>query len=183
MNDLRAVNRVTSGDETAMNRLIDKYAKLIWSIAATILSGVGSVQDVEECVADTFIHLWAHPQQFDEKRGKLKTYLCIIARSKATDRYRKLSRQSAVPLDEAIMGTLDITDAMLTDDTKRALSAAVDSLEEPSREIVLRRYYYGQKPKAIAFALDMSVKQVENSLYRSKRNLRQLLTNKEGVRT
>jgi len=39
----------------------------------------------------------------------------------------------------------------------------------------VRRYYYGQKPKEIALALNMSVKQVDNRLYQTKRRLRQVL--------
>jgi len=55
------------------------------------------------------------------------------------------------------------------------LIAAVNALGEPDREILVRRYYYGQKPKEIALALNMSVKQVDNRLYQTKRRLRQVL--------
>lgn len=51
------------------------------------------------------------------------------------------------------------------------------ALEEPDREILLRRYYYDQKPREIAMALDMPVKHVENHLYRTKRRLRETLIN------
>jgi DNA-directed RNA polymerase specialized sigma24 family protein len=39
----------------------------------------------------------------------------------------------------------------------------------------LRRYYYQQKPKDIAVAVDLSVKQVENRLFRAKQSLRKQL--------
>ena len=178
MNDLQTISAIASADGAVMNHIIDQYSKLMWSIAGTILTSVGTTQDIEECVADTFIYLWEHPKKFNAKRGKLKTFLCIVARSKATDRYRKLSRQSTASLDDdVLMSTLDITNDVLSDDTKRSLISAIQLLEEPSKEIILRRYYYEQKPKEIAFALDMPVKQVENQLYRTKLKLRQLLTN------
>ena len=53
--------------------------------------------------------------------------------------------------------------------------AAVKALDEPNREILIRRYYYDQKPRQIALALGLTVKQVDNSLYRSKCLLRQAL--------
>lgn len=172
------MSKVASGDGAAMNHVIDRFSKLMWSIVSTILTSVGTTQDIEECVADTFIYLWEHPEKFDPKRGKLKTFLCIVARSKAMDRYRKLARQSTTSLDDDVLiSTLDITNDVMSDDTKRTLIAAIKSLEEPSKEIILRRYYYEQKPKEIAFALDMPVKQVENQLYRTKIKLRELLTN------
>ena len=51
----------------------------------------------------------------------------------------------------------------------------MNALGEPGREILVRRYYFNQKPRQIALALGMTVKQVDNSLYRSKRQLRQTL--------
>ena len=38
-------------------------------------------------------------------------------------------------------------------------------------------YYYDQKPKEIALAMDMSVKQVDNRLYQTKLKLRESLSN------
>ena len=43
---------------------------------------------------------------------------------------------------------------------------------EGHREIILRRYYRDEKPRAIARALGLSVKQVDNRLYRAKAKLR-----------
>ncbi|NLO86810.1 MAG: sigma-70 family RNA polymerase sigma factor [Clostridiales bacterium] len=182
MTDKQIVSLIASGDGTAMNQVIDKYAKLMWSIASRILASNAATQDMEECVADTFIYLWENPQKFDEKRGKLKTYLCIVAKSKATDRYRRLSKLYTVPIsDDVLMNAFDITSDVFSAETKHSLLAAIESLEEPSKEIIIRRYYHEQKPKEIAFVLDMPVKQVENQLYHSKRKLRATLGSKGGV--
>lgn len=54
---------------------------------------------------------------------------------------------------------------------------AVNALGEPDREILVRRYYYEQKPKEIALALNLSVKQVNNRLYQTKQKLREALSN------
>ena len=63
---------------------------------------------------------------------------------------------------------------------RRELLETVNSLDEPGREILVRRYYYDQKPRQIALALGMTVKQVDNSLYRSKRLLREKLSQAWG---
>lgn len=165
-----------AGDARVMNSIINKYSRLIWPIVSAVLQCVGSEQDVEECVADVFISLWEHPEKWDPKRGSLKTILCILARSRALDRYRQLTRRETVPLEEAMIADpLGIQEKLIQKETRRELTAAVNALGEPGREILIRRYYYGQKPKEIALALGMTVKQVDNSLYRSKRTLRQTL--------
>ena len=176
MNDVQIMAAIRKGDEATIHYTIDKYSKLLWCIASTILKNVGSAEDIEECVADVFIYLWQNPDKFEARRGKLKSYLAIMARSRATDKYRQLSKQNEVSLQEdLVMDSMIVTDDILSAETKHTLIAAIQSLEEPDREIIVRRYYYEQKPKEIAFSLDMPLKNVENHLYRTKQRLRKMV--------
>lgn len=183
MREEAMVTAIRSRDEEVMAKIIRKYSRLLWPIAWAVLHSAGSEQDVEECVADTFIYLWEHPEKFDASRGSLKTLLCIIVRSRAIDRCRELQRRSALPLEEAVLSVgAGMQEELLREETKRELLAAVKALEEPNREILVRRYYHDQKPREIALALGLTVKQVDNSLYRSKRQLREALTAKGGTK-
>lgn len=178
MNDERTITAIRNRNEAAINEVITKYSKLLWSVAGAVLNNMGSTQDVEECVADTFIYLWEHPEKYNSQRGKLKTWLSIIARTQAVNRCREIAKQNIIPLEESdFVDQLGIVDTFLESETRRALLAAVNALGEPDREILIRRYYYDQKPKEIALALDMSVKQVDNRLYQTKLKLRESLSN------
>lgn len=77
------------------------------------------------------------------------------------------------------MDQMGIADGILEENVRRTLLAAVHALGEPDREILIRRYYYNQKPKEIALALDLSVKLVDNHRYRTKLKLREVLANKK----
>ena len=181
MNDEKIITDIKNRSEVAINEIITKYSKLLWSVAEAVLSHIGSVQDVEECVADTFIYLWEHPEKFNHQRGKLKTWLSIVARTQAMNRYREITKRNTLPLEDTdFIDQLSVVDAVLEAETRKALLAAVNALGEPDREILIRRYYYDQKPKEIALALDMSVKQIDNRLYQTKRRLREMLTRSEG---
>ena len=183
MRDEAVAAAIAAHDEDTMSRVINKYSRLLWPIASAVLCNAGSEQDVEECVADAFIYLWQHPEKFDPSRGTLKTLLCLVVRSRAIDRYRELMRKSTLPLEEAVLSAgAGMQEQLLQQETRRELLAAVKALEEPNREILLRRYYHDQKPKEIALAMGLSVKQVDNSLFRSKRHLREVLTAKGGVK-
>ena len=81
---------------------------------------------------------------------------------------------AAAPSDPLGVGT------PLAGERRAALNAAVDALAEPDREILLRRYYFGQKPREIAAALGLDKKQVDNRLYQTKRRLRASVTGAEG---
>lgn len=177
MKDELVREAIARNQPDVMGKVMDRYARLLWPIAAAVLKNVGSDQDVEECVADAFIYLWQHPEKFDPARGSLKSWLCIVVRSRAIDRFRQLTRQGTLPLEEAVLSaTVGMQEQLMSRETRRELIAAVNALTEPGREILLRRYYYNQKPREIALAMGMTVKQVDNSLYRSKRQLRQALT-------
>ena len=177
MTDITAIAGIKNRDERAINEVIVKYSKLLWPIAAAVLKNVGTEQDVEECVADVFIDLWENPDKYDAERGTLKTWLCMVARCKAIDRYRVLFKHSTVPLESAMMvGRMGMQDALLQEETKRELVAAVNVLADVEKDILIRRYYYEQKPREIAKALDLPLKQVENHLYRSKQKLRKAIS-------
>lgn len=177
MNDEAVVSGIKRRDEQTINQVINTYSRLLWPIAAAVLKNVGSEQDVEECIADVFIDLWEHPDRYDPRRGSLKSWLCMVTRCKAIDCYRYLSKHGTVPLEGSMMaGRLGLQDALLQEETKRELAAAVSALADVERDILIRRYYYEQKPREIAKALDITVKQVDNYLYRSKQKLRKAIS-------
>lgn len=177
MQDEKILLGIQRRQEDVMAKVIDRYSRLLWPVAAAVLEGTGDARDVEECVADAFIYLWQNPGKFDPNRGSLKTLLCIVARSRAMDRRRSLLRHQTVPIENVVLwDRIGLQEAFLAEQTRRELTARVNALEEPGREILIRRYYYGQKPRQIALALNMTVKQVDNSLYRTKERLRQSLT-------
>lgn len=180
MNDDKIIEAIKKGDEATIDYVITKYSKLMWSIASTILKNVATTQDVEECVADVFVYLWQNPGKYDAQRGKIKVWLSIVARSLAIDKYRQISKRNDVPLDDApFIVQLGVEDGVLDEEAKHMLITTIKALDEPDQEILIRRYYYDQKPKEIAVALDMPVKHVENHLYRTKLKLRNMLANQE----
>lgn len=181
MNDAKIIAAIKTGDSAAINNVINKYFKLIWSIVSAILKNVASTQDIEECVADVFIYLWENSGKYDAQRGKLKVWLCVVARSRAINRYHQIVRRVDISLDETtFVAQMDLVDGISAEETKHMLLAAIQSLDEPDQEILIRRYYYDQKPKEIAIALDRPVKHIENRLYRTKKKLRNMISVENG---
>lgn len=177
MNDEKLMKAIQNHDEEAIEQLITKYSKLLWKIVGPVLQNVATVQDMEECIADAFISLWCAPEKYDATRGSLKSYLALVARSKAIDRYRELTRHIDLQLEETLLDKRpDMAQMMITQEAREDLMAALRSMGPLEREILLRRYYYEQKPREIARAVDLPVKQVENHLYRTKQKLRAILS-------
>ena len=169
MQEKNIIDAIKAGDEQAMQKIICRYSRLLWSIVGAVLSQVGTTEDMEECVADVFIDLWEHPQKYDESRGSLKAWLSVIARNKAIDRYRQKTKIQTIPLEETVLAQMGVGPEM---ENREGLQEALAELTEEEREILLRRYVYQQKPKEMAVALGLSVKQIENRLYRIKAKMR-----------
>lgn len=169
MQEKNIIDAIKAGDEQAMQKIICRYSRLLWSIVGAVLSQVGTTEDMEECVADVFIDLWEHPQKYDESRGSLKAWLSVIARNKAIDRYRQKTKIQIIPLEETVLAQMGVEPEM---ENREGLQEALAELTEEEREILLRRYVYQQKPKEMAVALGLSVKQIENRLYRIKAKMR-----------
>ena len=181
LQEKKVVAALVNREEWAIDYLLSKYSKLLWSVVYPILHKVAAEEDMEECIADVFIYLWQNPTKYDLARGKLKNFLVLLARSRAVDRYREVSRVSNCALEESVLGKeADLAEGMIYQETLERLKEALMQIKETEREILLRRYYYEQKPREIALALDIPAKQVDNCLYRSKIKLRKLLEEKEG---
>ena len=173
LTDAELSRAVQSRDEAAMEVIINRYSRLLWRVCAAVLSKSGGTQDVEECVADAFVYLWRYPERYDSSRSTLKTFLCMVARSRAMDRYRSLVRSRTVPMEEVLAAqTLDISAQALSAETRQELTAALHTLPEEEQDMLLRRYLGDQKPREIALALGITSRQVQNRLYRARSRLR-----------
>ncbi len=180
LNDKKIISAIAARDERMLAFVVQKYSKLLWKIAASILINAASVQDVEECVADVFIYLWQYPEKYDPDKAKLSSWLSVIARSKAVDSYRRISRKREIYMEEILVESLGYAENNAADEEKDKLRSCIEGLDEKEKELVIRRYYYEQKPAEIAVALDMPKKQVENRLYYVRQKLRKMMERQEG---
>ena len=182
MEDEKLLKLVHSGDKEAFFVIMEKYNKLLWVIVGGILNNVGTSEDIEECISDVYVSLWLKPKAYDSRKGTLKTYLAIVARSKALDRYRQLTKVKIVELDEAISSSDDdLFEYIAKRDMYSELYEAIRSLKEPDREILIRRYFFNEKPAVIAEKTSLPPKEIENRLYQSKIRLKKSLQEKEAV--
>ncbi|MBO5995089.1 MAG: sigma-70 family RNA polymerase sigma factor [Firmicutes bacterium] len=159
--------------EYQLEKIINKYSRLLWSVATRILEGIGNEQDAEECVADVFIELWNEPEKFDENRGTLKSWLCMRTRSKAIDRFRRLASRLTDELSPDLTSDkLGPEEELIRRERAKDLRDKLDRLDEESKEIMIRRFVLEQKPSFIASAMELPLRRVENVIFRTKQKLR-----------
>src|SRR5215471_7589963 len=60
------IERIRSGDETAMADMYDRYSGIVYGVALRVLGNTTAAEDV---LQEVFLQLWRNPQVFDANRG------------------------------------------------------------------------------------------------------------------
>ena len=179
LRDKKIVKLLVKKDEEGLKALTEKYDKLLVYIATGILGN--NKEDVEECVNDTYLKVWNHIQEFDFDKASFKTYLSVIVRNTSINRLRKIIRLEATAQKEELSDlAADYVDhkqnveaSMEQKENMQALSTIISNLKKKDRELVLRRYYYFQSSKEIAFHMGMTVNAVDSKLSRLRKLMKQ----------
>ena len=161
--------------EAGIHELMEQYGGAVHTICRNFLYDCPE-HDIEEAVADTFIHFWKNRTKFvPDESHSLKSYLYAIARNAARDKRRKLKRQDIFSLDEVSL-ELPSTQNVETDFERKKneeiLHECLGKMKEPDRSIFLYRYFYGFKIRDISKMMKLTTKKIENILYRGKEKLR-----------
>jgi RNA polymerase sigma-70 factor (ECF subfamily) len=98
----------------------------------------------EDVVQEVFVHLWRRPRAFDERRGSLRSYITMLARSRAIDRWRSQAVQDSA-VERLQLETSAVHEGSAAEHAiarERAAWAArvVERLPGPQREAVLLAY-------------------------------------------
>ena len=181
--------------------LMEQYAALVWKTAAAYLE---NPEDVKECVNDTFLEFYLHPDRYDPEKGSYAAFLCAIARRKAISAYRKNRKASGFSVisggkagsqpasgsgiaarGASAAGAADRTDPVDMADPfdiadsladRLDLEAALKSLKPEEFDIIRMKYYDGMTIKEIADSLNLSYETVKKRHQRSLTKLQKALT-------
>lgn len=84
--DAALMRAFISRDPRAADELYGRFASRIYGLGIVMLGSDAAAQDL---VQDTFVKLWRTASSFDAVRGKLETWVLLVARSLAIDSLRR----------------------------------------------------------------------------------------------
>ena len=173
-NGASSYRRFLDGDESAFN---DIMQELFRSLVFFIDRYVHDTHAAEDIAIDTFSDLIVHKHRYNFKTS-LKTYLYMIGRSRALDYIKHRKVISFEELSEVQNLTNDskaLEEIVLSDARKQAVNAAMAKLPEDMRVAVHLIYFEEMTYEEAARVMKKSRKQVDNLLYRAKKELRIIL--------
>ena len=183
MDDDRIVALYWSRSEAAITETAAKYGSYLRSISFSIL---GSREDAQECVNDTYHDAWnAMPPH---RPSVLSASLGKITRRNSIDRWRKRNAEkrgggelplALEELEECVSGSGSVEDAVQRKELEQLLDRFLDTLPVTERRVFLRRYWYLDSVQSIAWQFGFSQSKTASMLHRTRAKLRALLE-KEG---
>ena len=169
-NGASSYRRFLDGDESAFNEIMEE---LFRSLVFFINGYVHDIHAAEDIAIDAFSDLVVHRHRYNFK-VTLKTYVFMLGRSRALD-YIKHRKVLSFVEAEGIENEKTLEGIVLADERKRAVHSAIAKLSEDKRVVIHLIYFEEMTYDEAAKVMKKNRKQVDNLLYRAKKELRIIL--------
>ena len=177
-----AVPESISGPIGEFEGLFREHYQLVYRTAYGI---TGRAEDAEDVLQTVFLRLLRRGSTSELQRNT-KGYLYRAAVNRSLDvlqaRQRQVPADHVFPVEETVEETAEPTDAELFGITHRQLSRALSQLQPRAVEMLLLRYTHDYSDAEIAKMLGTSRGVIAVSLFRARRRLKKLLTDRPADR-
>ena len=183
MDDSKIIELFFERSEQAIIELSNKYGAICSKVADNILN---NRLDSEECVNDAYLGVWnTIPPQ---RPNPLLSYVCRIVRNLALKKYHENTAQKRnsyydVALDEiadCIPAAFSVEDEIMAKEAAGVIDDFLETLDQQSRIMFIRRYWYADSIEEIAALFHKSKHYISVRLSRIRKALRQYL-GKKGI--
>lgn len=163
--DADLVRAIASGNSAAVGVLYDRYHRQCFAFALRIL---GSEEDAQEAVQETFVRVWRSAAQYDAAKAGVGGWVLSITRNLCIDELRRRRRRVAeVP---ALEGAFERAGPERTDmEAERAIigeqvRAALQSLSTEQRRAIELVYFHGLTSQEVGRVLNVPAPTVRSRL-------------------
>ncbi|HEX7001222.1 MAG TPA: sigma-70 family RNA polymerase sigma factor [Trueperaceae bacterium] len=166
------------GDEGALRELYERHGGLVLALATRML---GSREEGEEVLHDTFLRLWRNAARFDPDLASVRTYLYAVARNLSLSRLRaRKARPMRADLDEHL-AAYQVALSVDPDPVPPLMAKrALDALDDAERLLVEEAFFGGWSHAELAERHGLPLGTVKSRLRRALAKMRAAL--EEGRR-
>lgn len=172
------------GNTDAFAVIVDRYQRLIFSVAVRILKDEAEAEDVVQIV---FLDIFRDVGKFDASRGTLKVWLLQYAYSRSVTRRHRLERRqfySSVNLDDLNpddVSTRSVSrNALSSGETARLVEEALAQLNGKQREAIELIYFEGLKFTEAVQRTGQTLPQLRHHYYRGLTKIRDFIESKHS---
>jgi RNA polymerase sigma-70 factor, ECF subfamily len=168
-NDRDLVTRCLAGDQSAFEPLVERYHRVLFTVAVRIL---GDREAAADAAQNAFISAYRKLGTFDPQRRFFSWLYRILVNECLNDRR---SRRSHEPLSPGLAVVDSPADLLEASERRRRVQTAILSLSPEYREVVVLRHFTGLSYEEISDALGVPAKTVKSRLHTARQRLGHLL--------
>lgn len=177
--DIRLLQLVGQGDRTAFSQLYDRFSRVLFATAFSVLNNREAAEDV---LQDACLMIWEKAPLYDAERGKPLTWALTLTRNKAIDRLRSLQRRRRL-YDEAERESLtdeqfddrDSFMAVISVERGSQVREALQQLSADQRQAIEMTFFGSLTQNEVAAQLDEPLGTVKARIRRGLMRLREVL--------
>jgi RNA polymerase sigma-70 factor (ECF subfamily) len=179
LSDNQLLQRIVSEDQEALAELYDRYANLVFTIAANTL---GETLSAEEVTQDVFLRVWNKAESYNPNHAKVSTWLGSITRYRAIDllrSYHVRPEGHSVESQETVIHFLvdpsnpEMETQIATESEK--VRKAVNNLPDEQKEVLVWAYFGGYTHQEIAERLAIPLGTAKTRIRLALQKLRGIL--------
>lgn len=167
---------MAAGDSPALGVFYDRWSGEVYAIAISI---VRVAQDAEEVVEDTFWQAWNQASRFDAARGQVRSWVLSIARTRALDKLKSVTRRREEQLESAptelLANGVSADDRVAEEERTRLVASALNELPPAQREALEMAYFGGLSQTEIAECTGVAIGTIKTRTRLGMQKLRERL--------
>jgi RNA polymerase sigma-70 factor (ECF subfamily) len=167
--DLDCVGRCLRGDTAAFRPLVERYQRLLYTVALRLL---GDREEATDAAQTAFVRAYQKLRTFDQ-RHKFFSWLYRILVNECLNVRRTWGRFE--PIDPALVAHDDPAAGVEQAELRQAVQAALLQLPVAQREVIVLRHYAGFSYHEMAETLHVPEKTIKSRLHAARQRLGELL--------
>jgi RNA polymerase sigma-70 factor, ECF subfamily len=178
--DLRLIERMAKGDETALTEFYRRHAAILYGMATKILN---DSREAEVALQEGLIHIWQRAGSYQPQLGSPFSWAVMIVRHKAIDRMR-VRQRGVRAVERASLQTELVAEVEEHSENEPALrefrvraSATLAQLPEDQREALELAFFRGLTHEEVAAQLGEPLGTVKARIRRGLLRMRILMSN------
>lgn len=171
-NEKNFVERLQMEKEDALEYIVYEYLPLVKGISFKILGPIQNEGLVEECINDIFLSVWNNATKFKGDTSNFKHWIASIAKFKAIDYYRKVTKNMEVIVDNLELQKVhSVEEAIIFSENKKEILEFIHTLDPIDQKIIVMRLFLDMKSDEISEKLGLTKSAVDSRLFRGRKKL------------
>lgn len=177
--DRTIIYEYLKGDQRALEFLVKKYLKPIYSF---VYRNIGDVEEAEDVTQEVFVKVWKNIRKFDLNKD-FKPWIFQIAKNASIDYLRK---RKTIPFSrfENNQGQNILTETLTKNgpdmleslNTKTEFEKAIAELSEKDKNLIQLRHSQGMSFKEISQKMNSSINTIKSRYRRTIKNIQKKAT-------